>query len=244
MAIDQIIVVLLGALAGGFVAGLAGFGTGLTALGIWLYVLAPQVAASLVIICSVASQLQTLPGIWHAIDRHRLLPFVIPGLLGVPLGLGLLAHLDPGPFRIGVGLFLLSYAAVMLFARAGQPGTLGRRGADSVIGLISGILGGLAGLAGVLLPAWTDTRGWRKDERRAVLQGFNLSVLSAALLAHAMAGLLTAEVGMATLAALPGTASGAWLGAKAYRRLSDRRYREVILALLGVSGCVLVWTSI
>ncbi|MFT5510721.1 MAG: putative membrane protein YfcA [Hyphomicrobiaceae bacterium] len=42
MQIEYFIVVGLGALAGGFVAGLAGFGTGITAMGIWLYVLPPH----------------------------------------------------------------------------------------------------------------------------------------------------------------------------------------------------------
>ena len=57
----QITLILVGALAGGLVNGLTGFGTALTALGIWLFALQPTVAATLVIICSVASQLQTLP---------------------------------------------------------------------------------------------------------------------------------------------------------------------------------------
>jgi hypothetical protein len=35
------VLLFVGALAGGFVSGLAGFGTALTALGIWLYVLPP-----------------------------------------------------------------------------------------------------------------------------------------------------------------------------------------------------------
>ena len=46
-------VLLFGALAGGFVSGLAGFGTALMALGIWLYVLPPDVVVQLVLICSV-----------------------------------------------------------------------------------------------------------------------------------------------------------------------------------------------
>jgi uncharacterized protein len=62
-----------------------------------------------------------------------------------------------------------------------------------------------------------------------------------ALLSHAFAGLLTAEVGWALLAALPGTITGgAWLGAHAYGRLDDRRFRVIILLLLGVSGGVLI----
>ena len=94
MGIEQFIVITFGALAGGFVSGLAGFGTGITAMGIWLYAISPSVAASLVVICSVVSQAQTLPRIWHAIEAKRVLPFIVPGLFGVPLGTLLLSQLD------------------------------------------------------------------------------------------------------------------------------------------------------
>ena len=87
--------VFLGALAGGFVSGLAGFGTGLTALGIWLYVMTPPLAASLVVVCSVAAQVQTIPVIWHAIEPKLVTPFIVGGLLGVPLGTALVLYLDP-----------------------------------------------------------------------------------------------------------------------------------------------------
>jgi uncharacterized membrane protein YfcA len=58
----------LGALASGFVAGLAGFGTALMALGIWLYVLPPSIAVPLVLICSVVAQTSTLPSLWRSFD--------------------------------------------------------------------------------------------------------------------------------------------------------------------------------
>src|SRR6266481_1480703 len=45
-----------GALAGGFVSGLAGFGTALMTLGIWLYLMPPALAVPLVLICSVVGQ--------------------------------------------------------------------------------------------------------------------------------------------------------------------------------------------
>ncbi len=63
-------VLLFGALAGGFVSGLAGFGTALMALGIWLYVLPPALAVPLVLICSVISQISTLPAMWR-LHRFR-----------------------------------------------------------------------------------------------------------------------------------------------------------------------------
>ena len=59
-----------------------------------------------------------------------------------------------------------------------------------------------------------------------------------------MSGLLTPDVGNATLAALPGTIGGAWVGSLIYRRLGDLGYQRVILALLFVAGVMLIWTSL
>ena len=164
---DTILVVMAGALAGGFVAGLAGFGTGLVALGIWLHVLPPVAAASLVVICSVVSQLQTIPVVWHAIAPRRVLPFVIPGLIGVPVGTALLTRLDPASFRFGMGLFLLGYSLFSLVWGKGLAIAWGGRAADGAVGLAGGVLGGLAGLSGPLPTVWAALRGWGKDERRA-----------------------------------------------------------------------------
>ena len=113
-ALNQIIIILLGALAGGFVSGLSGFGTGITAMGVWLYAISPPVAASLVIICSIVSQLQTFPMVWHAIQWKSVLPYIVPGLIGVPVGTILLSRIDPNLFKIGVGLFLIIYGIYAL----------------------------------------------------------------------------------------------------------------------------------
>ncbi len=74
-----------------------------------------------------------------------------------------------------------------------------------------------------------------------MFQAFNLTVLSAAIAAHAVSGLLTAEVGRLVLISLPGTLAGSWLGVLAYRRLSERHFDRLVLVLLGVSGVGLLW---
>lgn len=244
MLTATILVVLAGAFLGGFVSGLAGFGTGLVALGIWLHVLEPAVAATLVVLCSVVSQVQTIRTVWHAIDARRIWPMLIAGLAGVPLGTLLVTRLDPATFRLGMGILLLGFSAFMLLGRLRPRLAWGGRMADAMVGLGGGVLGGLAGLSGPLPTMWATLRGWGKDERRGVFQAFNLTVLGAALALHAAAGLVTAELGRVAVAALPGTLAGAWLGARAYRRLSDRRFHEVVLGLLGLSGVTLVWTSL
>jgi uncharacterized membrane protein YfcA len=244
VGLDQIAVVLLGALAGGFVNGLTGFGTAITAMGLWLYAISPATAASLAIVCSVVSQAQTLPMIWRIIDWPRILPFVVPGLIGVPVGTWLLAQIDARTFKIGVGLFLLAYSTYVLARRSPWSGSaVGGKAADAAIGFGGGILGGLAGFSGVLPVVWTDVRGWTKDQRRMILQTFNLSILAVALISHAASGLITAQVGWAVAAALPGTIAGSWAGSFIYRRLADRGFQRIVMALLFASGAMLIATS-
>jgi uncharacterized protein len=244
MGSEQVMIVLAGALAGGIVNGLTGFGTAITALGIWVYAIPPTAASSLAIICSVVSQTQTLHLIWRSIQWKRVLCFVIPGVLGVPIGTLILPHVDPKIFKLVLGFFLVAYPAYVLMRRRQIEKAWGGEAADGVVGFGGGVLGGLTGLSGVLPVVWTDVRGWSKEQRRAVVQFFNMAILSLALVAHAASGLLTRQVIVEALVALPGTIGGAWLGAFIYRRLADRGYQRVIMLLLLVSGVTLVWTSL
>ena len=244
MTTAQLVLLFIGALAGGFVSGLAGFGTALMALGIWLYALPPSVAVPLVLISSIVAQTSTLPSIWRTIDFRLVWPFLIGGLAGVPLGTLMIAHADPQVFKLSFGILLLVFPTALYFNRAPMAWTFGGRLADAAIGFAGGILGGLAGLSGPIPTLWASVRGWGKDERRGVFQTFNWTILTASLCAQAGTGLITREVAWFTLLALPGTIFGAWLGARTYRVLSDKNFRDIVLGLLFLSGIGLVWSSL
>jgi uncharacterized membrane protein YfcA len=152
-------------------------------------------------------------------------------------------NLDPNWFRFGIGIVLLVFSTVMLRGRPARPIMKGGRTADAIVGFGGGVLGGLGGLSGPLPTMWATLRAWGKDQRRSVFQSFNLTILVAALVIHALSGMLTAELWRLVLIALPGTFLGAWLGARLYRRLSDARFHTLILLLLGTSGAMLIATS-
>jgi uncharacterized membrane protein YfcA len=234
---------LFGALAGGFVSGLAGFGTALMALGVWLYVLPPPVAVPLVLISSVIGQTSTLPSMWRSFDFSLVWPFLLGGVAGVPIGAVLVAHADPEAFRLAAGVFLLVFPAALYFS---TPMALhfGGRIADAAIGLAGGILGGLAGLSGPLPILWANLRGWGKDERRGVFQIFNWTILAIALGLQVAEGLVRQDVLRLALLTTPATLLGAFLGARLYQVLSDRNFRDVVLGLLFLSGAGLIWSSL
>jgi uncharacterized membrane protein YfcA len=87
-------------------------------------------------------------------------------------------------------------------------------------------------------------RGWGKEARRGIFQTFNWTVLLAALCLQAATGFIKQEVIWLALLAFPGTILGARLGARTYRALSDRNFRDVVLALLFLSGIGLVWSGL
>ena len=71
MSIDAIFIIVIGAAFGGLVNGLAGFGTGLFALGWWLQVLPPTSAVALVVILSFVSGVQGVFAVRQALNWPR-----------------------------------------------------------------------------------------------------------------------------------------------------------------------------
>ena len=120
MTFGLVLAVGAGALCAGFVTGLAGFGTGLVALGFWLHVIDARLAAPLVVICSVIAQVQSLFVLRRAVDLSRLWPFVLGGLLGVPLGVAALQRIDAEGLRTALGIFLVLYAGSMLLSQVNR----------------------------------------------------------------------------------------------------------------------------
>jgi uncharacterized protein len=233
-----------GALAGGFVSGLAGFGTALMALGIWLYVLPPTLAVQLVLLCSIVAQASSLPSMWRRFDLGLVWPFLIGGVAGVPLGTMMVAHTNPNIFKLTIGVLLLVFPVALHFNRDLPATRAGGRVADGAIGFAGGILGGLAGLSGPLPILWASVRGWGKDQRRGVFQLYNLIVLAVAFGLQLGSGLIDQGMTWPALVALPGTILGAWIGTRAYHAMNDRNFSDVVLGLLFLSGLGLLWSSI
>ncbi|ACO78434.1 hypothetical protein AvCA_22430 [Azotobacter vinelandii CA] len=238
-------IILAGALSGGFVTGLAGFGTGLTALGFWLHAVEPAIAAALVVLCSVVGQVQSLCSLRRAFAWERAWPFLVGGLAGVPLGVAALRILEVQTFKLLLGVLLIGYTGLMLALRRLPTVALwGGRLADGLVGAGGGALGGVAGLSGPLPTIWCGLRGWSADMQRGVYQPYNLGILCVVLGLYAGQGLLTRQVWELAALCLPATLLGSWLGVRLYRRVSDWQFRYLVLWLLFASGLVLSLSSL
>ena len=77
------------------------------------------------------------------LHRTLYLPYLIAGLIGVPLGTWLLNIVEASTFRILLGIFLVIWCPLMLLNPQIKLIQHSGKTADAGIGLVGGILGGL-----------------------------------------------------------------------------------------------------
>ncbi|MEL7131117.1 MAG: sulfite exporter TauE/SafE family protein [Pseudomonadota bacterium] len=238
MTLDTVLFLVLGAAAGGFINGLSGTGTALFALGFYLVVLPPETAVAIVALMSVLVGVQ---GLWivraSIFDRKdRLLRFIVPGLIGVPLGLALLDIIDGRTLRIGIASFLILYGGYFGF-RAVLPSFARRTPIiDGLVGFMGGTLGGAAGVSGALPSMWLSIRPWSKSETRAVLQPFNMVMLSTTVTLLFFKGAYTDTALTALAVTIPCGLVAAQVGILVFRRLSDTGFRRLLILLTLAMG--------
>ncbi len=240
----EILLILAGALLGGFVNGLSGFGTTLVALPFWVHAVPPVIAAQLGVVGGIVGNMLTLPAIWPQVRWRAVWQYILPGLVGVPIGTTLLPMLEPRVFKLGVGSILVIFCLFQLIGRNRLRYHGGGKFADGVVGFFGGFLGGLAGMSGPLPTMWASLRGLSKDDKRILFQSFNTTMLTATLCVSAVQGLLSWQLARAVLIALPASLIGARLGHWAYLHLSAHHYDRIVLVLLLVSGIALLWGNL
>lgn len=244
MPVETIVVVALGAVVAGFVQGLSGFAFGLVAMSLWAWTLDPALAAVLAVFGALTGQVMAAVSVRRPFALARLWPFLLGGLLGVPLGVALLPRLDVDWFKAVLGLLLVIWCPAMLMARRLPAVTAGGRVADGTAGMAGGIMSGIGGFAGALPTLWCTLRGFEKDTQRGLIQNFNLAMLSVTMVTYLLQGLVTRP--MLPLFAIVGpiVLLTAFLGGKVYIGLSEAAFRRVVLGLLTASGVAMLVAAV
>jgi hypothetical protein len=236
--------IVAGTCVGGFVSGIAGFAFGLVSLTFWVWAIEPQFLAPMVVFGSLVAQTLSLSAVSRSLHWKKLAPFLIGGVIGLPVGVTLLGMVNIFLFRLIVGVILIVYCSSMLLAANVKPVAAGGRLADALAGVVGGTMGGLAGLAGPAPTLWCTIRGWDKDTQRAIFQSFNLVMAAVALAMYWAHGILTPAVGKVFALMLPAIVVPTFLGARLYKRINAVVFRRLVLLLLLFSGVVLLVSTL
>ena len=198
----------------------------------------PIQVVEVMIVCSIAIQSVSVAVLWRDIDWRRLVIFLAGGVIGLPIGVWLLLHLEQLWFKEAIGGLLIAYAAFRLLRRPWEVRS-NSSVADACIGFLGGITGGLAGFPGAAVTIWCSMRNWDKRRQRGIYQPFILfmQVLALLLIEFMRSSIpLGAGLGLDPVMFVPPALLGTWLGLGIFRRLSDQGFGLVVNLLLLVSG--------
>jgi uncharacterized membrane protein YfcA len=225
---------------GAFVSGFAGFAFSAVAGAILLHVLPPMEAVPLMMLCSVAVQAANLWALRQNIQWKESLPLILGGLLGIPIAVWLLDSADAGTFRGGFGLAVASYAGYMLC----RPSLAHLRQMNwkrnTLIGFGGGLIGGLTAMPGALPTIWCDIHGVPKSRQRGLVQPFIAAMQIFALTLMLLRRDLSSKILLDLALSAPALLAGSALGIFAFRNVGEATFRRAILAILLLSGLLLV----
>ena len=242
MDLIQVAWLLTGAAVGGFVNGMAGFGTALFALAFFLNATSPVQAVAIILVLALVGGAQ---GLWAIRDTAftqpgRLGVFLIPALIGIPVGVYILTIVNQETLKILIALSLIVYGSYYSFRRRlpvlSKPSPM----LDALVGFTSGILGGAASLSGMVITIWCSLKPWTKAEIRSVIQVFNFIVLGITMIVFIVRGVYEQQVLLMILISLPVTLLFVRIGLAVYGKLSTEVYRRLLIGLTYVSGLLII----
>jgi len=176
----------------GLVSGLSGFAfSAIAACVLWL--LPPLQAVPLIMLLSVCNQLLSVGSLRREMtlrgtaEREGATAYIAGGLVGAPIGLGLLQALPAGVFAGALGLFLIIYSVfVLLKPDSLRIGLSGWKPAVAV-GAAGGVVGRFSAFPGSMPVVYLGLRGLSKAETRGITQPYilTLQLVSLSILAAA-----------------------------------------------------------
>jgi uncharacterized membrane protein YfcA len=229
----------LAAFVGGFVSGFSGFAMGLVVSGVWLHIITPMQTATLIAGYGLLTQGYGMVKLRHFLELRRAWPLAFGTVIGIPIGVSILAYINPHYLRFGVGVLLVCYSIYGLARPAFAPTKIGA-GVDIAIGILNGLLGGLTGLGGVISTISCQWRGWSKDVQRAVFQPVLFVAFVIIVVSQAAAGTITTETLVLYAMGLPFMVAGLWFGFRLFGKIDDDTFRKTVLVLLLFSGLSLI----
>lgn len=244
MATDAIYIIAIGAIVAGFIQGLSGFAFSMVSMSFWVWVLDPRLAATLAVFGALTGQILSAFSVRKGFNLQLLWPFIAGGLLGIPMGVAVLPHLNMEWFKAIFGALLVVWCSVMLFAKHLPAFTAGGRIADGIVGVAGGVMGGIGGLTGPVPTLWCVIRGYDRDAQRSIIQNFNLSMLMITMITYLATGIVTSDMLPMFALVLPTMLIPTLLGARFYKKINDTTFRKVVLTLLTVSGISLLVSSV
>lgn len=227
---------------GSFMQGSLGFGFGMISVPPMMWylpaevVIPVQIPLSLMLIIPLAWQVR------HLFEYTLVVPLLIGALIGMPIGIWILYHLNGNILKLIVGCVLIALPIVMLM---GWSRPLPNKLYTLIpVGMMSAAMQGSMSISAPPIILFLANQNMDKDRFRAnVLLYFGgLGVIS--LVSFASKGMYTGNVMVMMMILLIMVPIGGYIGAKLSKHIPQKQFRTLTLIASGIMGFMLVLRSL
>ncbi len=240
MSVSILLVVGLGILLGFFFQTVTGFAGALIALPILLLVLGLHDAIAYISIFYFYSSVYFIAQERKNIDRRIILKLSIATILGVGLGIWVLTHGKPIFLKKALGIFILLYVIYTMYAK---DKVFHKPKLEFLFGLAGGFFSGLFSTGGPLYVIVVKNSAVSMKTFRATMFGVLGLITAVRIPTLYKAGILNMEQVRYSFYIMPFFILAIYLGKKAYAKLNETVLKNGVLALLFLSGVMLVLKS-
>ncbi len=221
-----------------FVQTSTGFGSALISMSFLISMLGPDVAAPLFALSFSSVSIIITYRYRHELKFRNIWRIMLAGLVGVPIGVGIISQWNETITLFIFGSFVCAYAVYSLFGF--KPPPTQHKGWQWLTGLLAGMISGAFNTSGPVYIVYGDTQRWQPFEFKGNLQllFFVNSIMTTTN--HFLFGNMTQEIFGLWLYAIPGITIGIGLGLFMDRFIQPEPFRKVVLVLLFMSGVSLL----
>lgn len=223
------------------VQGTAGLGFALISVPVMISFMPPKMAIPILLLLGTCLIIIILYDARKSLNIRKMVPVMIFGVLGTPLGTYILATLDINDFKLFMGAIITAIAFLLLFGFKLK--IRNEKRALLPIGISSGILQGSLTMCGPPVIFFLLNQNINKMEFRANLAAFIFVMNISAGINFAISGLINAETFRFTLYLIPamimGGLSGIWLA----RKVNEVIFRKIALIIVALSGISTIFST-
>lgn len=224
----------------GLLRGYSGFGGGLVMAPFFTRIVGPTESVVLISLIHLATAFQGVRGSVRIVDAGLLKPLVISAVLAVPIGVWLLAVLDPPVIKSVIAVVVL-IAAVAMALGLRLPG--GHTPPKSVaVGILSGILNGFCGIGGPPAVLYVLAGRDASAELRASFIVFFAVLYPTTVATLAVAGVVTWASVLSALILSPVYFAATELGRRFFHSAQSRYFIPICTIILCVSAVSMLLT--
>jgi uncharacterized membrane protein YfcA len=224
------------------IRGVTGFGFALVFAPLMLLLMQPKAVVPTNLLLSLLSNIVVLTFSFRQVNLRRLLPMIVGSLMGIPIGIFIITIISAVILKILIGGVVVFFAILLVLKVT--PRFSNEKLVSGFAGFLSGVLTSSTSLGGPPVVLFMHTQSWEKNEIHPSLAAYFLFSTLASIIGLSISGMVTTGILLTAASLAPVLVIGVALGMQAFKRVNERYFRMISVAVVIATGILAVLSGL